>query len=103
MINMIRCAGLAIAATALLGGIPRVQAQAQSQNPVYVPGQPAPIPPPPPPLPPPPPPQVNPPQPNTPRKIDSFGDRATRCQHYGGAIGLPPGQIDAYVRGCANN
>ena len=82
-----------VAATAM----PLASAQAQNQNPIYVPGQPAPIPPPPPP------PPSNPPLPNAQPKLDTFGDKVIRCQHYGGTIGLPPGQIDTFVRGCANN
>ena len=75
---------------------PLASANAQSQNPIYVPGQPAPVPPPP--VPP-----SSPPLPNAPPKLDTFGDKVTRCQQYAGTIGLPAGQRDAYVRGCANN
>ncbi len=89
--------GIALATALALILAAQVQgAQAQSQNPIYVPGQPAP-------LPPPPPPQSNPPLPNAPPKLDTFGDKVIRCQHNAGTIGLPAGQRDAYVRGCANN
>lgn len=35
-------------------------------------------------------------------KNDSFGDRATRCMHYGGAAGVPAGEIGSFTRECAN-
>ena len=94
-----RRSGIALATTLvclLATGSGLAHAQAQGQNPVYVPGQPAPVPPPPPT-------PSNPPLPNAPPKLDTFGDKVIRCQHYAGTIGLPPGQIDTYVRGCANN
>lgn len=61
------------------------------------------------PLPPPPPPIVNPVlpnslnSPNSQPKLDTFGDRATRCLHYGGTQGLTGGDLSAYSRACANN
>lgn len=33
---------------------------------------------------------------------ESFGDRATRCMHYGTAAGVSPGEIGAFTRDCAN-
>ncbi len=33
---------------------------------------------------------------------NSFGDRATRCMHYGTAAGVPPGEIGAFTRDCVN-
>ena len=89
--------GIAIAAAALLilaAQIP--SALAQNQNPVFVPGQPAPVPVPPPPV-------TNSQPPGAPPKLDTFSDKVSRCMHYGGTIGLPPGQRDTYVRACANN
>lgn len=62
-----------------------------------------------PPLPPPPPPVVNPISPNslnTPNsqpRLDTFGDKVTRCLHYGGTQGLTGGDLSAYSRACANN
>jgi hypothetical protein len=73
-----------------------ISAIAQNQPAIIVPGQPAPVPPPPPPV-------VNPQPPNAPPRLDTFSDKVGRCLHYGGMVGLPPGQRDAYVRGCANN
>lgn len=32
----------------------------------------------------------------------SFGDRVIDCLHQGAALGLPPGERDAYSRACAN-
>ena len=69
---------------------------AQNQPVVVVPGQAAPVP-----VPPPPP--TNPQPRGAPPKVDTFGDKVTRCLHYGGTIGLPPGQRDAYTRACVNN
>ena len=89
---------IAIAVLALVAAsTAAASAQTQSQNPIYVPGQPAPVPAPPPP------PPSNPQPPGAQPRLDTFGDRVIRCQHYGGTLGLPPGQSDAYVRGCANN
>ena len=36
------------------------------------------------------------------RPGDSFGDRATRCMHYGSAQGVRPGEIGQFTRECAN-
>lgn len=36
------------------------------------------------------------------RRIDSAGDRATRCLHQGSGYGLRGGDLDAYTRACAN-
>jgi hypothetical protein len=77
----------------LLGSAP--SALAQNQPLIVVPGQPAPVPVPPQP--------INPQPGSAQPKVDTFSDKVTRCLHYGGSIGLPPGQRDAYVRGCANN
>jgi hypothetical protein len=33
---------------------------------------------------------------------DSFGDRATRCMHYGGAAGVSAKEIGRFTRECAN-
>ncbi len=33
---------------------------------------------------------------------DSFSDRVTRCIHYGTAAGVPPGEIGAFSRRCAD-
>jgi hypothetical protein len=53
------------------------------------------------PLPPPPPVVITTPRgQNAPPQIDVFSDRATRCLHYGASIGVPPDQIDAYVKRC---
>jgi hypothetical protein len=97
MIGM-KCSGIAIAAATMLvfAAPAAVFAQNRNQNPVFVPGQPAPIP-----VPPPPP--SNPQPPGAQPKLDTFGDRAARCLHYGSTAGLPPGQREAYVRSCANN
>jgi hypothetical protein len=62
------------------------------------------------PLPPPPqPPIINgplgqspPPGVYTPPRLDSFGDRTTRCLHAGAASGLKGAELDAYARACAN-
>ena len=67
-----------------------------AQNTVTVPGVQAPVPLPPPPT-------TNPPQPGAQPKLDTFGDKVIRCQHYGAVQGLPAGSRDAYTRGCANN
>jgi hypothetical protein len=36
------------------------------------------------------------------RPGDSFGDRVSRCIHYGSAQGVPPGQIGQFSAECAN-
>jgi hypothetical protein len=62
------------------------------------------------PLPPPPqPPIINGPQGQAPApgvirqpRIDSAGDRATRCQHEGAGYGLRGGDLARYSRACAN-
>jgi hypothetical protein len=36
------------------------------------------------------------------RRIDSAGDRATRCLHEGSGYGLRGGDLSAYTRACAN-
>ncbi len=41
--------------------------------------------------------------PNSQPKIDSFGDRTTRCLHYGATQVLTGGDLSAYSRSCANN
>lgn len=35
--------------------------------------------------------------------VDTFGDRVTRCLHYGAGQGLTGGDLSAYSRACANN
>jgi hypothetical protein len=40
--------------------------------------------------------------PGAPPSLDTWGDRAARCVHYGTAMGVPPGQIGAYTSECAN-
>lgn len=35
--------------------------------------------------------------------VDSFGDKTTRCLHYGATQGLTGGDLSAYSRACANN
>ena len=56
------------------------------------------------PLPPPPPAnQAAPADPNAPRKLDSFGDKTTRCLHYGGSQGVQPGDLGQYTRECAQS
>jgi hypothetical protein len=73
-----------------------------AQDAVIVPGAPVPIPLPPPPPPPVlvvPPAQGAPPPP----RLNTFSDKVGRCVDYGAAQGLPPGQLDAYTRACANN
>jgi hypothetical protein len=62
------------------------------------------------PLPPPaPPPIINgplgqspPPGVYTPRRLDTFSDRATSCLHEGSSHGLRGRKLDAYTRACAN-
>ena len=71
-------------------------AAVHGQNVVIVPSQPAPVPLPPPSV-------VNPQPSNAPRKLDTFGDRVTRCQHFGATQGLQSGALDSYTRACANN
>jgi hypothetical protein len=39
--------------------------------------------------------------PSSPR--ETFGDRTTRCLHYGATQGLTGGDLAAYSRSCANN
>jgi hypothetical protein len=71
---------------------------ALAETAIVVPGAPAPL------LPPPPPPPVAAPQPpNSPAKLDTFGDRVNRCAHFGALQALGGGARDAYVRACANN
>jgi hypothetical protein len=36
-------------------------------------------------------------------QTDSYGDRTTRCLHYGATQGLTGGDLSAYSRSCANN
>jgi len=50
----------------------------------------------------PPPPASPPQQPNAPPRLDTFGDKASRCVHYGTSIGVKPGQIGQYTRDCVN-
>lgn len=52
---------------------------------------------------PPPPAIVQPPDPKAPRKLDSFGDKVTRCLHHGGSIGVPNDQLGQYTRECAHS
>ena len=35
--------------------------------------------------------------------VDSFGDKVTRCLHYGASQGLTGGDLSSYSRACANN
>jgi hypothetical protein len=70
---------------------------------------------PPPYQPPPPAPEVNGPLPNrpnnlqhgpqafTPPRLNTFSDRVERCVHQGSAGGLGGGELQAYVRQCAND
>ena len=37
------------------------------------------------------------------RGVDTFGDRTTRCLHYGATQGLTGGDLATYSRTCANN
>lgn len=41
--------------------------------------------------------------PNAPRRLDTFGDKALRCMHYGGTQGVPAGQLGQYMRECVNS
>jgi hypothetical protein len=83
-------------AAALVWGVVS-PALAQAQNTVPVPGVLAPVPLPPPPT-------INALQsPNSPPKLDTFGDKVTRCLHFGASQGLQAGARDAYSRACANN
>jgi hypothetical protein len=50
----------------------------------------------------PPPPPATPQPPNAPPRLDTFGDKASRCVHYGTSIGVKPGQIGQYTRDCVN-
>lgn len=34
---------------------------------------------------------------------ETFGQKVTRCQHYGATHGVPPGEIGQYTRECVNN
>ncbi len=45
----------------------------------------------------------NPAQPNSPapKKLDTFGDKVTRCIHYGGAAGVSGEQMGEFSRECA--
>jgi len=36
-------------------------------------------------------------------QIESYGDKSTRCLHYGASQGLTGGDLSAYSRACANN
>ena len=38
----------------------------------------------------------------TPRRLDTFSDRATSCLHEGSSYGLRGRKLDAYTRACAN-
>ena len=44
-----------------------------------------------------------PPSQSAPPVLDTFGDRVSRCTHYSGVQGLPPGQSDSYIRACGND
>ncbi len=37
-----------------------------------------------------------------PRRLNTFGDRATSCLHEGSSYGLRGRKLDAYTRACAN-
>ncbi len=71
-------------------------ALAQAQ--VLTPAGPKPLPPPAPPAS-----QAAPADRNAPRKLDSFGDKATRCLHYGGTQGVQPGDLGQYTRECLHS
>lgn len=89
---------MAIAAALFVLAAQSAASLAQNQQPaIIVPGQPAPVP-----VPPPPPTNPLPSGAQT-KPLDTFSDKVSRCMHYGGTAGLPPGERDAYVRGCANN
>ena len=62
----------------------------------------APLPPPPQPTPSPLPPNLS-NSPNSQPRLDTFGDRTTRCLHHGATQGLTGGDLSAYSRACANN
>ena len=62
-----------------------------------IPGAPNPIPPPPPP------PLAAPQLPGAPPKLDTFGDKVSRCMHHGGSSGVPAGEIGTYTRQCVNS
>lgn len=89
---MFECVGLAMLAALATGTV------ALAETAIIVPGAPGPLL-----LPPPPPAVVAPQPPNTPPKLDMFGDRVNRCVHFGALQGLGGGARDAYVRACANN
>jgi hypothetical protein len=82
------------AAIAVMAGI--FVLPAFGQNSVTVPGVSAPVPLPPQPT-------VNPQPPGSPPRLDTYGDKATRCLHFGASHGLQAGARDAYSRACANN
>lgn len=88
-----RTIGLMAVAVAL----PAIAGPARGQNSVVMPGASTPLLAPPAPV-------VSAPQlPNSPSKLDTFGDRASRCAHFGALQGLAGERRDAYVRFCANN
>jgi hypothetical protein len=41
--------------------------------------------------------------PNAPQPLDTFGDKVSRCVHYGSSQGVQPGQIGQYTRECVNS
>jgi hypothetical protein len=43
------------------------------------------------------------PPPGAPPRLDTFQDRAVRCQHHGLAHGVSPGQIGQYTRDCVHS